>query len=361
MSEETNRDIEQMLRSKEILLDFCSKLDPKHGKVEFSEGIDENEIDTWEKANGISVPADYREWLKYSKRTVFPLVTMELKPPSEFKIEDDHVIIGTHLNGNIAFLLKKVYGNSMILIEDGERRNYGTTETILRFWVYDMQKATLNDRIKAMQPTIDKETAIRDKNYAIATLPESGVKEALEYFFAATNVSYLYKWCTYPRCPLREEDAKCILVISPPDYDGYYQWQPVKINENIDLSSAETKLGFKVHKDIKELITSYYYFSLEGHTNEYGIRIYGNPPGMDFERSILNGFDKEDYAGNYKFITSGQFYQIGSGCIDGDDSYIFEVDNTTGEVWAVEYMDKKAYKVAESIKDLLLTIKPIWG
>ena len=44
MSEETNRDIERMLRSKEILLDFCSKLDPKYGKVEFSEGIDENEI-----------------------------------------------------------------------------------------------------------------------------------------------------------------------------------------------------------------------------------------------------------------------------------------------------------------------------
>lgn len=40
---------------------------------------------------------------------------------------------------------------------------------------------------------------------------------------------------------------------------------------------------------------------------------------------------------------------------------IYEVDNTTGEVFAVEYGDKNSIKVAESLKEFYIKLKPLWA
>lgn len=346
-----------MIKSKDNLLDFCSKLDSKYGAVEFSEGINDDEIIAWEKSTGITIPDDYKEWLKYSGKTIFPVIKMELNPPSEFQVKDDYVIIGYRQQSSIAFSLSEY---KYILVDADERKNAGHVETILRFWIYDMNEATLKDKLIELQPEIDKETDIMIEKYNTARQSESGVKEAMEYFFAADRIANMKKWGTFPKCPVRKEDTSSPLIISEPDYDGYCQWQPIKVEEKFDFTLAEEKLGFKIHKDIKDLLSSYYHFMIEGYTKDYSMHIYGFTPGTDVDRLILHRFEKESYAGDYHFILNGNFFQLGAGCIGGDDSFIFEVDNTTGEVWAVEYMDKRAYKIALSIKQLLLTIKPIW-
>ena len=46
--------------------------------------------------------------------------------------------------------------------------------------------------------------------------------------------------------------------------------------------------------------------------------------------------------------------------IDSVDSYLVQVNNDTGEVTAVEVMDKKSIKLADSIEDLLYNMKGIW-
>lgn len=347
-----------MIKSKDDLLDFCSKLASKYGVVEFSDGLCNDEITKWEKANGVNIPDDYKEWLKYSSKTKFPTITMELNSPSDFQVKEDYVIIGCRQGSVIAFSLSD---DKYILIDGKNRKNMGHIETILRFWIYDMQKVTLKDRLIELQPVIAKETDIMNEKLEIAKSPESGVKEALEYYFVADRVAYMQEWGTLPKCPVRKEDANCPLIISEPDYDGYYQWQPVPIESDIDFTGVEEKLGFKIHKDIKALLSSYYHFRLEGYTKDYSIHIYGLLPRTDIERLVIDRFEKESYAGGYQFILDGKFFHLGAGCIGGDDSFVFEVDNTTGEVWAVEYMDKKAYKVALSIKQLLLNISPIWS
>ena len=43
-----------------------------------------------------------------------------------------------------------------------------------------------------------------------------------------------------------------------------------------------------------------------------------------------------------------------------DDSFVLEVNNDNGEVLAVEYMDKKHIKFADSLYDLFMNSTPIW-
>lgn len=46
--------------------------------------------------------------------------------------------------------------------------------------------------------------------------------------------------------------------------------------------------------------------------------------------------------------------------IDGVDSYLVQVNNETGEVTAVEVMDKRSIHLANSIEELLCNMKGIW-
>ena len=46
--------------------------------------------------------------------------------------------------------------------------------------------------------------------------------------------------------------------------------------------------------------------------------------------------------------------------INGNDSYLVQVNNDTGEVTAVDVMEKISVKLADSIEELLINMKGIW-
>ncbi len=160
--------------------------------------------------------------------------------------------------------------------------------------------------------------------------------------------------------PVRKDIINCGLVISGPDRDGYYQWKPVEQTTPVDFASIEAKLGFSLHPDIKDFVASYHYFRLDADIKGASIDIHPFLPITDAEKLVIDRFEKESYAGDYEYILSGRFFQLGSACIDGDDSFILEVNNETGEVLAVEYMDKSYVKIANSLYDLFINSNPIW-
>ncbi len=154
--------------------------------------------------------------------------------------------------------------------------------------------------------------------------------------------------------------ADCGFVISGPDREGYYQWKPQKQTSAPDFAKIESELGFSLHKDIKELLSSYFYFMLEGDIEDKSFFIYGLLPTADIGQFVKDGFEKESYAGGYSHITEGHFFRLGGACIDGDDSFVLEIDNENGEILAVEYMDKKHIRFAGSLRELFLNSKPVW-
>lgn len=349
--------VAMLKREKEYALSLCERLEAKYGKAEFGAPLTESEIAKWESANQVTIPEDLKEWLKFAGESRFKGIPLEFYPIVQFRKEQDYVVIGKRENATIAFETEK---DRYIALEAGNRRNLGSMETILRFWYYDAKELFAEEELEKLRPVIEEETLKMNQAQQRAKMPGAGVKEAMEYFLTKHNIGYLYKWRTFPKCPIRKDIVDCGLVISGPDRDGYYQWKPQKQTAPVDFASIEAKLGFSIHKDIKALISSYFYFTLGGDMDEKNFDIPPLLPITNIEKYVLDRFEKESYAGDYDFILKGHFFHLGGVCIDGDDAFVLEVNNETGEVLAVEYMDKRHEKFADSLYDLFMNSTPIW-
>lgn len=349
--------VAMMNKEKEYVLSLCERLEAKYGKAEFGSPLTESEILRWENSNQITIPDDLKEWLKFAGESRFKGILLEFYPIERFQKEQDFVVIGRRGNLPIAFVVET---QKYIILDGNNRKNLGYMETILRFWGYDAKELFKDEEIEKIQPVIDEE--IRKMNIAKqkAMMQGANVKEAMEYFLTKNNIGYLYQWQTFPKCPIRKNMVDCGLVISEPDREGYYQWQAKEQTDGVDFSAIECKLGFSLHKDIKELVSSYFYFMLEGEIEGKSFHINGLLPTSNIEKYVTNGFEKENYAGDYDYILAGHFFHLGGACIDGDDSFVLEVNNDNGEILAVEYMDKKHIKFADSLYDLFMNSTPIW-
>lgn len=344
-------------REKEYTLSLCERLEAKCGKAEFGAPATESEITKWETANQVTIPEDLKEWLRFAGKSKFKGIPLEFYPIAQFKKEQGYVVIGKRENTTIAF---ETESDRYIALETDKRRNLGSMETILRFWYYDAKELFAEEELEKLRPVIEEEKLKMEQAQQRAKLSGAGVKEAMEYFLIKHNIGYLYKYRTFPHSSIRKDMVDCGLVIAGPDRDGYYQWKPQKQTTSIDFASIEFKLGFSIHKDIKEFVSSYFYFMLGGDMNEKNFDIYPLLPTASIEKYVMDGFEKESYAGDYDFILKGQFFRLGGACIGGDDSYILEINNETGEVLAVEYMDKRHEKFADSLYHLFMNATPIW-
>ncbi len=353
--------VAMMNKEKEYVLSLCKRLEAKYGKAEFGSPLTEGEISAWEKNNRVIIPDDLREWLKFAGESRLKGIPLEFYPLERFQKEQGYVVIGKREDLPIAFVTDDgEYDHKYIALDGSSRKNLGYMETILRFWGYDAKRLFKDEELEKLRPVIEEETAKMNRARQNALMPGAGVREAMEYFFIRNNIGYLYEWQTFPKCPVRQDLVDCGLVISEPDRDGYYQWKPVKQTRSVDFAGIEARLGFTLHKDIKELVSNYFYFMLEGDMDEKSFHIYGLLPTINIEKHVTGSFEKENYAGDYSFITEGHFFLLGGACIDGDDSFALEVNNDNGEVLAVEYMDKKHVKFADSLYDLFMNSTPVW-
>lgn len=83
----------------------------------------------------------------------------------------------------------------------------------------------------------------------------------------------------------------------------------------------------------------------------------GITPYTSIENVILQNFNRT----GAHYLSDHNYFLLGTYCkIDGVDSYLVQVNNDTGEVTAVEVMDKRSIKLADSIEDLLYNMKGIW-
>lgn len=349
--------VAMLKKEKEYVMSICERLESRYGKSEFGSPLSEDEISKWEKHNQIRIPDDLKEWLRFAGQSRFKGISLEFYPIERFQIEQDLVIIGRQKGMPIAFAADT---QKYVALEGNSRKNLGYMETILRFWGYDAKELFKDEELEKIKPVIDEE--IRKMNTAKqkAMMPGAGVRDAMDYFLTKNNIGYLYQWQTFPKCPVRKDMVDCGLIISEKDREGYYQWKPKKQTASVDFSAIESKLGFSLHTDIKKLVSSYFYFMLEGDIEGKSFFIYGLLPTVDLEKYVIDGFEKENYAGDYEYILSGHFFHLGGACIDGDDSFVLEVNNDNGEVIAVEYMDKKCVRFADSLYDLFMNSTPVW-
>lgn len=188
------------------------------------------------------------------------------------------------------------------------------------------------------------------------------MKEAFDIFFEEMTQNYLKKKGVPPKAPCNEEKYPTgLFLMDTLDDNGYAQWKP-KLQENaVSFENIEKELGFTIHPQIKDYLSTYWFLALDGRLqtqkNKIVLRLNGLTPYNDLNERIVSGFDNEQS----HYLSDHKYFLIGTYCmIDGNDSYLIHVNNDTGEVTAVEVMDKISITLANSIEELLMNMKGIW-
>lgn len=108
------------------IVSLCQQLEPKCGANAFSFAppATEEELSDWENINSISIPEDYKDWLRFSNGSVIKFDLARFSALQYFSVDsnivpDDLVIIGTLIgDGEILCFSKKT--GKIIRYLDGE-------------------------------------------------------------------------------------------------------------------------------------------------------------------------------------------------------------------------------------------------
>ena len=188
------------------------------------------------------------------------------------------------------------------------------------------------------------------------------MKEAFETFFEKMTQNNIKKKGVPPKAPCNEDRFPTgLFLLDTLDENGYAQWKPKLQEKAVSFTSIEMELEFSIHPQIKEFLSIYWFLALDGiiqtSSGEAELRLTGLTQYSDLDKRIKSSFNNEEthYLHDHKYFLIGTFCSIG-----GDDSFLVHVNNDTGEVTAVEVMDKISVKLADSIEELLLNMKGIW-
>lgn len=191
------------------------------------------------------------------------------------------------------------------------------------------------------------------------------MREAFETYFIKLKASYKKKYGTYPRVVYRREcDKKGIYIAETLNSTGYAEWQPVLQDEPIMFDDLEKELGFKIHSDIKQYFTTYWFMQLAGKRGENHFFLQKIEPNTDIKVLVKNCFKK----GDIEYMKPGRFCAIGDADIDGNQDCGLYVNNDTGEVICVNWdeagyydfekpFSETSFKVAESLMELIIALE----
>lgn len=188
------------------------------------------------------------------------------------------------------------------------------------------------------------------------------MKEAFDIFFEEMTQNYLNEWGVPPQAPCNEKRRPTgLFLLETKNSEGYAQWKP-RLQENpVSFDNVENKLGFKINPQIKEYFSTYWFLPLEAKIltadSKISFTLIGVTPYTSLEDVLLRNFNCSEA----QYLNDHNYFLLGTYCkIDGVDSYLVQVNNDTGEVTAVEVMDRVSIKLANSIEELLCNMKGIW-
>ena len=119
------------------LLEYCDVKDEdgELGKTKFSSPVSEEEIENWEKENGVKIPESYKQWLRFTGDCIIDGTTAEFYSPKNFRTEyvpEDLVIIGEQTGDGEVVCFSKEMGNIVSFFEGSVNFEYETFDKVLK-------------------------------------------------------------------------------------------------------------------------------------------------------------------------------------------------------------------------------------
>ena len=188
------------------------------------------------------------------------------------------------------------------------------------------------------------------------------MKEAFDIFFEEMTNNYIrergkppYAYCDEVNRPTG------LFLMETLNESGYAQWKPQLQEQPVSFDNIERTLGFSIHPQIKAYFSTYWFLPLEAKyyidQKEIIFNIVGINPYSALDTILKDNFNFE----GTHYLFDHNYFLLGSYCnVDGNDSYLVEVNNETGEVTAVDVLDKKSLKLADSIEELFYNMKGIY-
>lgn len=188
------------------------------------------------------------------------------------------------------------------------------------------------------------------------------MKEAFEAFFEEMTQNYINEWGVPPQAPCNEKRRPTgLFLLETKNSEGYAQWKPKLQEKTTSFDAIEKELGFTIHPQIKEYFSTYWFLGLEAKIIKDNEKISFTLSGVTQYTSLEDVFRNNFNCEGTHYLSDHNYFMLGTYCkIDGVDSYLVQVNNETGEVTAVEVMDKRSVHLADSIEELLCNMKGIW-
>ena len=184
------------------------------------------------------------------------------------------------------------------------------------------------------------------------------MKEAFETFFAEMDRNSLKVLGTLPTVPFKEG---ALILSETCDNHGYSVWRPQLQTEAVSFENIEKEIGFEIHSQLKEYLSTYWFRRLESRMEVEGhvicFSLNAILPGTDFDEWVRRMHSNEET----HYLRDHVYFLLGTYCkVDKVDSYLVEFNNDTGEVTAVNVGAHISIKLADSIEELLKTMKGQW-
>ena len=94
------------------------------------------------------------------------------------------------------------------------------------------------------------------------------MREAFDIFFENNNKSWRRTWGTLPRVPRCDKNRQSSLIVAENDKFDELEWLPKLQEKRIDFNSLEEDLEFRIHPQIKDFLSTYWFMPLEGKTDK---------------------------------------------------------------------------------------------
>ena len=188
------------------------------------------------------------------------------------------------------------------------------------------------------------------------------MKEAFDTFFEEMDRNSMKVRGKLPSLPFVAGPAeKTLFLEETRSKSNWAVWRPRLQTDPVSFTNIEKEFGFEIHPQLKEYLTTYWFRRLEARMvvdgEDISFALNSILPGTNFNEWLRRMKSDEET----HYLNDCVYFILATYCnIDGVDSFLVEFNNDTGEVTAVEVGDGVSIKLADSLDELLNTMKGQW-
>ena len=188
---------------------------------------------------------------------------------------------------------------------DGTLIGFDVSEKAETIYIYDIDEGAAIAEYKDLAEFIEDQI----QNFYL-------MDEAFEIHFSKVADNYLTYNNSNPKI-LYSEKLNKELMLTEPDENGEVEWQPVPVEDEIDLGDIEDELCFSLHGDLPDYYTKFLFLKLDGYVDEKTYLRFSPIQSMDNIYQVI----ASQFEAAQEVFPNSEMFLLGRATVNGDDNY----------------------------------------